>query len=56
VTTQAEKDETETEVDAPVEAQNEAAENESVALWWLWMVGAVLVAALVITLIMRRRA
>jgi hypothetical protein len=56
VTTQAEKDDTETVVDAPVEAQNEAAENESVALWWLWMAGAVLLAALVITLIMRRRA
>jgi uncharacterized repeat protein (TIGR02543 family) len=55
VTTQAEKDETETEVDAPVEAQNEAAENESVALWWLWMVGAVLLAALAVTLMVRSR-
>jgi len=53
-TTQPNRDDTETVADAPVEAQNETVRSESVALWWLWISVALLLAALVIIVNVRR--
>jgi hypothetical protein len=53
--TQTEKDDTENVADAPIDEKNDPVQSEPVALGLLGIIGALLVVALVITLIVRRR-